>query len=57
MAPQPAESEARQRDSELRGREMGIEMGCDMPRKSGAFSPLTDERIKLAATHLYDREL
>src|SRR5579862_7779784 len=53
----PAEGQTGQRDSNLGGREIGVEMGQDMARLPSPGISLFYERIELAGPHLDERKL
>ena len=48
---------ARDGDSELAGREVGIEVGQLVPGELGSTAARLGERVELRRTHLYQREL
>ena len=52
----PAERKACQCDAELSRRQIGIEMRTNVFREARAQISFFDQRIQLAAPHLYDRE-
>ena len=54
---QPAETEARQRDAKLGGRDVGLQMRGDVLGQFGAGIALLDQGIELAAADFDHREL
>ena len=53
----PAQPEARQRDAELSGREIGVQMIADVPRESSPQVPLLRQSVQLTAAHFDQTEL
>ena len=54
---EPAERETGERDAELSGGKVGVEVARDVTGKFRALRAALDERIELRSAHLYDRKL